>query len=31
MKWVIAYDISDDGLRTRVAERLGTTDRRVQE
>jgi CRISPR-associated endonuclease Cas2 len=31
MRWVIAYDISDDALRTPVAERLGTTDRRVQE
>jgi CRISPR-associated protein Cas2 len=31
MKWVIAYDISDDGLRTRVAERLGTIGWRVQE
>lgn len=31
MKWVIVYDISDDGLRTRVAERLGTIGWRVQE
>ena len=31
MKWVIVYDISDDRLRTRVAERLGTIGWRVQE
>lgn len=31
MKWVIAYDISDDVLRMRVAERLGTIGWRVQE
>ena len=31
MKWVIAYDVSDDALRARVAERLGTIGWRVQE
>ena len=31
MKWVIAYDISDDALRMRVADRLGTIGWRVQE
>ncbi|MGZ5444640.1 MAG: CRISPR-associated endonuclease Cas2 [Thermoanaerobaculia bacterium] len=31
MKWVVAYDISDDALRMRVAERLGTIGWRVQE
>ena len=31
MKWVISYDISDDRLRERVADRLGTFGWRVQE
>ena len=31
MRWVIVYDISDDGLRTRVADQLGTIGWRVQE
>ncbi|MHB0968619.1 MAG: CRISPR-associated endonuclease Cas2 [Thermoanaerobaculia bacterium] len=31
MKWVITYDLSDDRLRERVADRLGTFGWRVQE